>query len=165
LSELTHDDVREILDLIDRAQSDFFQLQMGDLKLLVSKTAPPGATPPGTPAAVTPNPAPAPAAPALHPGAPSTPPAVTAQDRAGLIEVRAPMVGTFYAQSEPGAPPFVQVGSVVDQDATLGLIEVMKVYTAIRAGTTGAVVEILTGNAQFVEYGQVLFYIRPAAGP
>ena len=163
MSELTHDDVREILDLIDRAQSDYFQLQMGDLKLLMSRTPPAGTTAPAGPApapfsAPVGTPAPAPAADAGSPA-----PAAPTPDRTGLVEVRAPMVGTFYAQSEPGAPPFVEVGSEVDQDATLGLIEVMKVFTAVRAAATGTVVEILAGNTQFVEYGQVLFYIRPAA--
>jgi biotin carboxyl carrier protein len=71
------------------------------------------------------------------------------------------MVGTFYAQSEPGAPPYVQLGSTVDEDTTMGLIEVMKVFNAIRAGARGTVAEILVQNAQFVEFGQPLFLIRP----
>jgi acetyl-CoA carboxylase biotin carboxyl carrier protein len=159
VSDLTHEDVKQILDLLDRAQVDFFQLQLGDLKLVVSKSGPPaGAATPATPAALGAAPQPPPAAPA--PVAP--PPPTPAPDRAGLVEVRAPMVGTFYAQAEPGAPPYVVVGSAVEEGATMGLVEVMKVYTAVRAPVRGTVAEVLIANTQFAEFGQVLFYLRPA---
>lgn len=166
MSDLSREDVLQILDLIDKAHYDFFELQSGELKLVVSKTGLPGpssvaaapaagavtspAPPPPAPLAAKPAPAPAPAA------APAP-----ARDRTGLVPVTAPMVGTYYAQPEPGAPPYVQVGGHVDEDTTVGLVEVMKVFTAVRAGTTGTVVECLVQNAQFVQYGETLFYIRP----
>jgi acetyl-CoA carboxylase biotin carboxyl carrier protein len=78
-----------------------------------------------------------------------------------MVPVKAPMVGTFYAQPEPGAPPYVAVGSHVDEDTTMGLVEVMKVFNAVRAGASGTVAEILVQNAQFVEFGQTLFFIKP----
>ena len=80
------------------------------------------------------------------------------------MPVYAPMVGTFYAAPEPSAPPFTEVGARVDEDATVGLIEVMKVFNSIRAGANGVIEQILVQNAQFVEYGQALFLIRPDGG-
>jgi biotin carboxyl carrier protein len=71
------------------------------------------------------------------------------------------MVGTFYIAPAPDAPPFVQVGGTVNADTTVGLVEAMKVFTSVMAGASGVVVERLVDNAQFVEYGQALFLIRP----
>jgi len=71
------------------------------------------------------------------------------------------MVGIYYAQPEPGAPAYVQVGSRVEEDTMAGLIEVMKVFTPVHAGTRGVVAHILVQNAQFVEFGQTLLLIKP----
>ncbi|MPZ88896.1 MAG: acetyl-CoA carboxylase biotin carboxyl carrier protein, partial [Nitriliruptorales bacterium] len=60
-----------------------------------------------------------------------------------------------------GAPPYVEVGSQVDPDTTMGLIEVMKVFTSVVAGVGGEVVRVLVGNDEFVEFCQPLFLIRP----
>ncbi len=71
------------------------------------------------------------------------------------------MVGTFYAQPEPESPPYVDVGSPITEESALGLIEVMKVYTQVYAGVRGIVDQILVKNAEFIEFGQVLFLVRP----
>jgi acetyl-CoA carboxylase biotin carboxyl carrier protein len=71
------------------------------------------------------------------------------------------MVGTFYITPEPGAPPFVEVGSHIDEDTTVGLVEVMKVFTAVNSGVRGVIVEICAQGGQFVEYGQTLFFVKP----
>ena len=63
----------------------------------------------------------------------------------------------------PDAPPFVEVGSRVEEETTLGLVEAMKVFTSVLAGARGVVVDILAENAQFVEYGQPLVLVRPEA--
>ncbi|MDP9429018.1 MAG: hypothetical protein M3Q47_09155 [Actinomycetota bacterium] len=72
------------------------------------------------------------------------------------------MVGVFYRSPEPGAPPFVAAGSRIEAGATLGLVEVMKMFTSVTAPAGGEVVEVLAGNDEFVEYGQPLFRLRPA---
>jgi acetyl-CoA carboxylase biotin carboxyl carrier protein len=180
VSELTREDVLQILDLIDKAHYDFFELQVGDLKLVVNNTGLPmggmadtAATPGAGSLIVAPPPPPRPSLPPTPSSAPQArpsptpapapaPSALPARDRSGLVAVNGPMVGVFYAQPEPGAPPFVEVGATIDEESTLGLIEVMKVYTAVRAGVRGSVAEILVHNQEFVEYGQPLFYIRPA---
>ncbi|MDS4015564.1 MAG: acetyl-CoA carboxylase biotin carboxyl carrier protein [Candidatus Accumulibacter sp.] len=97
---------------------------------------------------------------------PATPPAPAASASApaepelpeGDI-VKAPMVGTFYRASSPGAEPFVEVGSVVKAGATLCIIEAMKLLNEIEAETAGTVKAILVENGQPVEYGEPLFVI------
>ena len=183
MAELTDADILRILELIDRSSFDYFQLNLGDLHITVSKTGLPpeaalggapapatGAQPPPPAAAPVPPPAPAAASPspsaAAPTAAPPPPPAAPAADeaaRAGLVPVNAPMVGTFYVAPAPDAPPFVQVGGNVDADTTVGLVEAMKVFTSVLAGTRGVIAERLVENAQFVEYGQPLFLVRPEA--
>jgi acetyl-CoA carboxylase biotin carboxyl carrier protein len=67
----------------------------------------------------------------------------------------------FYAQPEPGSPPFVSIGAEVKEDTTVCLIEVMKTFNAMTAGVQGVITEICAESAQMVEYGQVLFRVRP----
>lgn len=79
----------------------------------------------------------------------------------GTIEVRAPMVGTFYRAPSPTETPFVEKGDRVKPGQALGLIEVMKLFTTIEATIAGRIKEIPAENATLVEYGQVLFVIEP----
>ena len=157
--ELTEDDVLHILKLIDESKFDYFQLEVGELKITVSKGEPipiPGAAQPVSVAT-----APAPVAapkPAAPPAAPAAKPATIP---AGHVAVTAPILGTFYVAPEPGAPPFVQVGQQVTEDTTCGLIEVMKVFNSVRAGVKGTIVEIAAQNGGFVEFGQTLFIVKP----
>lgn len=163
--ELSEDDVLHILKLIDESKFDYFQLEVGELKITVSKGEPlplPGATP--TTNAV----APAPVAPAtaVKPAAAPAAAPVTSSPKAppipaGHLAITAPLLGTFYVAPEPGAPPFVQVGQQVTEDTTVGLIEVMKVFNSVRAAVKGTVVEVVAQNGGFVEFGQTLFIVKP----
>jgi acetyl-CoA carboxylase biotin carboxyl carrier protein len=72
------------------------------------------------------------------------------------------MVGTYYASNAPDAPPFVSLGSVVQPNTIVCIIEAMKVFTDIPAGVSGTVAEVLVKNGQAVEYGQPLFRVIPA---
>ena len=83
----------------------------------------------------------------------------------GLLAVTAPMVGKFYAAPSPSEPPFVMPGTKVAAGATVGLIEVMKVFASIKTETAGVIERILVSNGQFVEFGQTLFWIRPDPPP
>jgi acetyl-CoA carboxylase biotin carboxyl carrier protein len=80
----------------------------------------------------------------------------------GLLDIRAPMVGTFYNAPKPGADPFVEIGSNVNEDSVIAIIEVMKLMNSIPAGLNGEIVEILVTDAQFVEKGQLLMRVRPS---
>lgn len=159
--ELTEDDVLQILKLIDESKFDYFQLEVGELKITVSKGEPiPIAS---STAAATSGAAPsAPAAESKAAPAPSvSTKAATRAHADGLLPITAPLLGTFFVAPEPGAPPFVQVGTRVDDETTVGLIEVMKVFNSVRAGVKGIVTEVVAQNGQFVEYGQTLFLVRP----
>jgi acetyl-CoA carboxylase biotin carboxyl carrier protein len=81
--------------------------------------------------------------------------------QSAVRHVSAPMVGTFYRQSEPGAKPFVEVGDLVTRGQQVGVLEAMKLMNAIEADQEGQVVEILVPNAAAVEYGQPLLAILP----
>jgi len=157
--ELSEDDVLHILKLIDESKFDYFQLEVGELKITVSKGDPipiAGATQPA-PVSVSPSPAPAPKAAAAAP-APSVKPAVIPE---GMLSITAPLLGTFYIAPEPGAPPFVKVGQQITEDTTVGLIEVMKVFNSVRAVVKGTIVEVVAQNGQFVEFGQALYIVKP----
>ena len=82
-------------------------------------------------------------------------------DRGSSLEVKSPMVGTFYGAPEPGAKPYVSVGDRVQKGQTLCIIEAMKIMNEIESEYAGVVKEILAQDAQPVEYGQVLFRIDP----
>ena len=78
-----------------------------------------------------------------------------------LIEIKSPIVGTFYAKPSPESEPFVEIGSKVDTRTLVCIIEAMKVMNEIRAETDGTIVEVCVTNGQAVEYGQVLYKVRP----
>ena len=80
---------------------------------------------------------------------------------AGLTAIKSPMVGTFYAAPSPDAKPFVSVGSRVDEETDVCVIEAMKVFNNIKAETNGTIAKILVTNGQTVEYGQTLFLVKP----
>ena len=150
--ELTEDDVLHILKLIDESKFDYFQLEVGELKITVSKGDPiPIAAAPAAGLVAAPKPAAPPPAPAAKP----------ATIPAGHVAVTAPLLGTFYVAPEPGAPPFVRVGQQVTEDTTCGLIEVMKVFNSVRAGVNGTIAEVVAQNGAFVEFGQTLFIVKP----
>jgi acetyl-CoA carboxylase biotin carboxyl carrier protein len=161
--KLTNDDVQEILRLLDGTAYDELHLQTDTFRLSLKRTPGQGGwtqeTRTLTPAQVTPLREPAAPAP---PGESSGPSAGAAAAE-GLEEIRSPMVGTFYRAPKPGSPPFVEIGSRVTEHTVIAIIEVMKLMNSIAAGVTGEVVEILVQDAQFVEKGQVLMRVRPAA--
>ena len=161
--ELSEDDVLHILKLIDESKFDYFQLEVGELKITVSKGDPIPLTgtvsQPGALNAAT-NPAPATAKPPATP-APAAQSAKPSAIPEGMAAITAPLLGTFYVAPEPGAPPFVQVGQKITEDTTVGLIEVMKVFNSVRATVKGTIVEVVAQNGQFVEFGQPLFIVKP----
>ena len=160
--DLTQDEVLEILSIIEKSNFDYMQLQVGELKLTVSKGGYIGSAPAAEPAE---QPAKTKAAPQAQPAPPKAdapPVKPRAKASANGREIAAPMVGTFYAAPEPGAKPFVELGAEIDEETTVGLIEVMKVFNAVQSRVRGKIAEVLVQNGQFVEYGQTLFIVEPA---
>jgi biotin carboxyl carrier protein len=93
------------------------------------------------------------------------PPPPSADDRAadGVVTISAPMIGTFYRAEAPGAAPYVELGTRVEPDTVVCLIEVMKMMNPIPAGVGGTIVEVCAANADPVEYGAPLFQVRPGS--
>ena len=163
---LTHADIAEIIRLVDQSTLDEFVVEVGDLRVEIRRkgAAPAAASPaPSAPPAPPESPPPAAPAPSARPG-PDTETAGSAGPALGegQVAVRSPMVGTFYRRPSPDEPPYVEVGSEVEVDAPLGLVEVMKLYTTIYARTRGRIADIGANDAELVEYDQVLFVIDPA---
>lgn len=100
---------------------------------------------------------------AAAPATGAPPPAVEAEKPStpNLLEIESPMVGTFYAQPEPGAEPYTRVGARIKTGQTLCVIEAMKIMNPLDAEVTGVVVEVCVSDAQPVEFGQVLFRVDP----
>ena len=88
-------------------------------------------------------------------------PAAATDESAGLVPIKAEMVGTFYAAPKPGEKHFVSVGSDVDPDTEVCLIEAMKNYFAVKAGVSGTIARILVQDGQTVQFDQPLFLVRP----
>jgi acetyl-CoA carboxylase biotin carboxyl carrier protein len=87
--------------------------------------------------------------------------ATAPQQNENLVEIKSPLVGIFYSAPSPDSKPYVEIGMQVEQAAVVCVIEAMKVMNEIKAEVNGTVAEILVTNGQAVEYGQVLFKIRP----
>jgi acetyl-CoA carboxylase biotin carboxyl carrier protein len=159
---LTNDDVRDILRLLDSLPFNELRLETERFRLSLRRTAN-GEWTQDTRVLSTPNAdadadAVAEPTPAEAPDPPAAgPPAV----RDGLFEVRAQLLGTFYRAPRPGAAPFVEVGSVVGEDTVVGIIETMKLMNSVPAGVVGTVVEICVANAEFAEQDAVLMRVDP----
>lgn len=155
---ISHDDVERIIKLLNASHFDELHLETDGLKLDLRRNGAtetvvraPTATQPATAAAKQTAPAPL-AAPA--PAAPNV-------SGVGLHEIKAPMLGTFYGSPKPGAEPFMRVGSRVDSDTVIGIIEVMKLMNSVSAGVRGEIVEVVAQDGSLVEYDQVLVRVRP----
>jgi acetyl-CoA carboxylase biotin carboxyl carrier protein len=149
---LSDEDVREILRIIAESPLEELRLETEGFSLYVRRGTGGSARearedPPASRPAEPPSPSPSPSASA---------------SRDGTVAIEAPMLGTFYRAPGPGEEPFVEVGSAVDPDNTVCIIEVMKMMNSVNAGVAGTVVEVAAANGELVEYGQPLFYVRPA---
>jgi acetyl-CoA carboxylase biotin carboxyl carrier protein len=157
------DEINHILDLIKQHELSEFELEREGFKIRIKK----GGVEHGAP--VTP-PTPlvthgatyassSPAAPSPAPEAvPSSP--SPASDDADFAIVKSPIVGTFFRASEPGAPPFVDVGSSVKKGDVLCIIEAMKLMNEIDSEYNGEIVKVYVDNGQPVQYGERLFAIK-----
>lgn len=82
-------------------------------------------------------------------------------DSNGLIPIKSPMVGTFYASSKPGEKPFVSVGTPVNEDSDVCIIEAMKTFNVHKAGLSGTIAKVLVQDGQTVQFDQPLFLVKP----
>jgi biotin carboxyl carrier protein len=132
---LSDDDVREILRLIDESKLDELRIETDELKLHVVRG---GATAPADQAIA---------------------PKVVEADGTDKT-IQAPMPGTFYRAEGPGMEPFVEVGTQVEPDTIVCIIEIMKMMNSVPAGVSGTIVEICAEDAQVITDGEPLFRVR-----
>ncbi len=144
--------------LVMMKENDIVELELeeGDFSVALRKQGAfiPAALP-QMPMAMTMPAAPAPAAP---PAAPAAAPDPAAD--AGLLQIKSPIVGTFYRASAPDAQPYVREGDAVRQDTVVCIIEAMKIMNEVRAELDGAIERVLVESGEPVEYGQPLFLVR-----
>ena len=159
---LTAADVAEIMRLVEQSTFDELNLEIDGVKLTLRRAG--GAC--GFARSVTTQPGPldAAAAVAAHSdlgiAQPAAPVAASGPVDANLEEITSPMLGTFYRAPKPGSAPFVEIGSAVDKDSVIAIIEVMKLMNTVRAGVKGVITEILPADESLVEFGEVLMRAR-----
>ncbi|MEW4218967.1 acetyl-CoA carboxylase biotin carboxyl carrier protein [Rossellomorea marisflavi] len=156
-------EIREIIKLVDQSSVDEFTYEHEGSKIKLKKNAvqqvqavqevrePAVQAIQQAPAAAAPAPAPKQEAPAAE--APA--------DQSNLHTITSPMVGTFYQSSSPESGAYVKLGSKVDENSVVCIVEAMKLFNEIEAEVKGEIAEILVKDGQLVEYGQPLFLVKP----
>jgi acetyl-CoA carboxylase biotin carboxyl carrier protein len=153
--DLDDEDVREILRIIDESGLDELRIETAGFSLYVRR-GPAVENHPLPPAPIEPASEPVSTE---HASAVSAPAAV---EENGKPAIESPMLGIFYRAEGPGQDPFVEVGSAVEADTTVCIIEVMKMMNSVPAGMAGTITEICPANGELVEYGAPLFRLAPA---
>ena len=151
--QLDHDQLHRLLEVLGESDIQEFRLEGDDFRLEIRRNLP------GQAVMAPVMPAPVAAAPAAT--TPASPPPAATATRSDLLEITAPMVGTFYRAPAPGEAPFIEVGHRIDVGQTVCILEAMKLMNELEAEVSGDVVEILVDNGTPVEFGQVLMRVRP----
>lgn len=169
---MTYKEIQDLIKLINRSDLSEFRMKEGDFELTIrttdyiknrSNNAPQGPQILSMPAPAMPAPA-APAAPAATPS-PTPAPAPAAapeEDTSKYLEIKSPMVGTFYRAASPDKPPFVKVGDTIENSSVVCVVEAMKLFNEIESEVSGKIVKVMVEDAQPVEYDQVLFLVEPS---
>ena len=148
------DKLKELIELMEKHDLTDVHLRHGAEQWRLRRGPQVLAAAPAAPVAyAAPAAAPAPAAPAAAPEA--------VAPASNLLEIKSPIVGTFYSSPTPEDPVFVTAGSKVTQDTVVCIVEAMKVFNQITADISGTIEEMLVGNGDPVESGQVLFRVKP----
>ncbi|MGO8696631.1 MAG: acetyl-CoA carboxylase biotin carboxyl carrier protein [Limisphaerales bacterium] len=151
-------DIKAIVDLMRKNSLSEFELEKQDFKIKLKR----GTGPVGMPVDDSPVlPATVMSAPIASLGMPTTSGGALPSPASSLLEIKCPMIGTFYRAPSPEAADYVEVGTEVTPETVVCLIEAMKVMNEIKAEVKGVVTQILVENAKPVEFGQPLFTIRP----
>jgi len=155
---LTAADVAEIMRVIEQSTFDELTLELDGVKLTLRRAGTAcGFVQNMTPQSDLPNSA---ATAAARSGEAAARAGDSAPPDANLSDITSPMLGTFYRAPKPGSAPFVEIGSVVDVDSVIAIIEVMKLMNTVRAGVRGVITEILPADETLVEFGDVLMRAR-----
>ena len=150
-------DIKAIIDLMRKNSVSEFELEKEDFKIRLKRGSNGGS---GAAAAdeapVVTYVQPAPVLPVAVPAIQAPPPPASTE-----VEIKSPMIGTFYRAPSPEAAPYVEVGSEVNPDTVVCIIEAMKIFNEIQAECSGVITKVLVQNQQPVEYDQPLFEVDP----
>lgn len=155
--------IQELIKFVSKSGVSEVAIEQKDFKITIKATDGKGkvqeviqvAMPAAAPVAIAAA-APAPAA------APAAPAAPAAEAKGNLIEVRSPMIGTFYRSPAPDKPAFIEVGQTIKAGDTVCVIEAMKLFNEIESEVSGTIVKVLVNDSTPVEYDQPLFLVEPA---
>mgnify|MGYP001204269050 CR=1 FL=1 len=154
-------DIKGIVDLMKKNSVSEFEMEEGDFKIKLKRKGADVESPVVVAAPIIPAAAPLPEVAASAPTPVAPAPAAKSAPAPEGPEVKSPMIGTFYRKPSPDADSYVEVGSVVESDTVVCIIEAMKVMNEIKAEVKGTIAEVLVEDGKPVEYGQALFRIEP----
>jgi acetyl-CoA carboxylase biotin carboxyl carrier protein len=146
--------IRRLVELMKEHDLTEIDLQQGEVRVQLRRGSSTVPTVIGIPQA-----APLPAPAAAGPLAPGSEAPAASGDSKGIVLIKSPMVGTFYAAPDPDSPPFVKVGDHIGPETTVCIVEAMKVFNQIPAEASGRVIAVLAENGAPVEFGQPLFKV------
>jgi acetyl-CoA carboxylase biotin carboxyl carrier protein len=159
---LTAADVAEIMRIVEQSKFDELNLEIDGVKLMLRRTGACG----GFAQSMTRQPGPSDVAATAASSADAAmsqtaaPVAGSSPVDSNVRQITSPMLGTFYRSPKPGSAPFVEIGSPVEEDSVIAIIEVMKLMNTVRAGVKAVITEILPADEALVEFGQVLMRAR-----
>jgi len=156
-AEMKTNEIRDLIDFISQSGLNEVNIETSELKLHV-KREPDQKVFKSTPVQVAASPVAAVAAPAAAPAAASQKPAVSGTK---TVDIKSPMIGTFYRSANPDSPPFVSVGDKIIKGQTVCIIEAMKLFNEIESEVSGTIVKVMVESSSPVEYDQVLFVVEP----
>lgn len=168
-------EISELLKLVNKLELSEFKMRDGEFEVSIrtkhyekSRREVAPVAPPASMISVPPVAAPAApvqAAP-VAPAAPANPPAESAaapEAQKNYLEIRSPIVGTFYRSASPDKPPYVKVGDTVEAGSVVCIVEAMKLFNEIESDVAGTIVKVVVEDASPVEYDQVLYLVDPNA--
>lgn len=167
---MTYKEIQELIKLVNKLELTEFKLEQNETKISIrtkgyskavkavsEQVSPIMVSAPAPVAQVKQEPA----APSISESIPPVKNQEAADENAGLLEIKSPMVGTFYRSSAPDKPSFVKVGDSVDVGSPVCIVEAMKLFNEIESEVSGKIVKVLLEDATPVEYDQVLFLVDP----
>ena len=162
--QLDHEELHRLLAALADSDIQEFRLEGEDFRLEIRRNIPQSSVLPAVPQIQPPPPEPSQSVvqPKVEVSVPGNPPPAVTAARADLVDVTAPMVGTFYRAPAPGEPPFVEVGSRIRLGQPVCILEAMKLMNELESEVGGEIIEILVDDGTPVEFGQVLMRVKPS---
>jgi len=165
-------EITDLIKLVNKTDLSEFKLKEKDFEIIIRTSnfqgkntqvvqagAPPMIQMPATPPAV---PAPAPAEAPAKTEAAEAPAKKESDSTEGLVEIKSPIVGTFYRSGSPDKPPYVKPGDTIEKGTCVCIVEAMKLFNEIESEVSGTIVKVMVEDAAPVEYDQVLFLVDPS---